>query len=128
LRFSEKNLDLFKIFEIFDYNNNYFNVECLHLQNFLNYYKYFKINVIKIPSEFISAKSLLRHKNIIQPDLNSIIDTLKKLSVTFSETLKILQIINTLPVSTASNEKFFSSLKRVKSYLRSSMGDKRLSV
>jgi len=30
-------------------------------------------------------------------------------------------------VSTASNERFFSSLKRVKSYLRSSMGDKRLS-
>ncbi|KAF0702456.1 zinc finger MYM-type protein 1-like, partial [Aphis craccivora] len=52
--------------------------------------------------------------------LNSIIDALKKLPAAFSETLKILQIINTLPVSTASNEIFFSSLKRI------SMGDKQL--
>lgn len=61
LRFSEKNQDLFNIFQIFDYNNNnYFNVECLHLQHFLNHYKYFKINVLKIISEFTSAKSLLQ--------------------------------------------------------------------
>ncbi|KAL4088553.1 hypothetical protein QTP88_023646 [Uroleucon formosanum] len=81
-------------------------------------------NVLKIPSEFISAKSLLQQKNIFQPNLNLIIDTLKKLPAEFSETLKIFQIINTLPVSTASNERFFSSLKRVKSYLRSSMGER----
>ncbi|KAL4090845.1 hypothetical protein QTP88_025611 [Uroleucon formosanum] len=84
-------------------------------------------NVLKIPSKFISTKSLLQQKNIFQPDLNLIIDTLKKLPAAFSETLKILQIINTLPVSTVSNERFFSSLKRVKSYIRSSMGDERLS-
>jgi len=29
----------------------------------------------------------------------------------------------TLPVSTASNERFFSSLKQIKSYLRLAMGD-----
>ncbi|KAL4126009.1 hypothetical protein QTP88_010241 [Uroleucon formosanum] len=93
---------------------------------FLNHYKYFKINVLKIPSEFISTKSLLQKKNIVQPDLNLIIDTPKKLPGAFSETLKILQNINTLntlPVS----ERLFSLLKRVKSYLRSSMGDERLS-
>lgn len=83
LRFSEKNQDLFNIFQIFDYNN-YFNAECLQLQNCLNHYKYFKINVLKIPSEFTSAKSLLQQNNIIQPDLNSIIDTLKKLPLTSS--------------------------------------------
>lgn len=34
----------------------------------------------------------------------------------------------TLPVSTASNERFFSSLKQIKSYLRLTMGDDRLNV
>lgn len=61
------------------------------------------------------------------PDLELIIDTLKKLPSAFSETLKILHLIKTLPVTTASNERFFSSLKRVKSYLRTTTGDERLS-
>ena len=32
----------------------------------------------------------------------------------------------TLPISNASNESFFSSLKRIKSYLKLTMGDDRL--
>lgn len=32
-----------------------------------------------------------------------------------------------MPVRTASNERFFSTLKRVKSYLRLTMGDNKLS-
>lgn len=52
---------------------------------------------------------------------------LSKLSSAFVGTLKILTIILTLPVSTAFNERFFSTLKRVKNYLRLTMGDKRLS-
>lgn len=128
MRFSEKNQNLFKIFQILDYNSaNYFNIECSYLKNFLNHYMYFNINELKLSSEFISAKSLLNHKNICQFNLNLITDTLKQLPEAFSETLKIIQIINTLPISTASNERFFSSLKRVKSYLRSSMCDERLS-
>lgn len=56
-----------------------------------------------------------------------IVDVLVELPNAFSETLTIMHIILTLPISTASNERFFSSLKRVKSYLRSSMGDDRTS-
>lgn len=52
---------------------------------------------------------------------------LSKLASAFVETLNILTIILTLPDSTASNERFFSTLKRVKNYLRLTMRDKRLS-
>jgi len=44
----------------------------------------------------------------------------------FPETTKILSIMLTLPVTTASNERFFSSLKRIKNFLRTSIGDERL--
>ena len=41
----------------------------------------------------------------------------------FSQLIKLFQIAATIPVSTASNERFFSVLKRVKTYLRTTMGD-----
>ena len=51
---------------------------------------------------------------------------LNTMSVAFSEVVKLFQIAATIPVSTASNERFFSVLKRVKTYLRTTMGDDRL--
>ncbi|CAI6369710.1 unnamed protein product [Macrosiphum euphorbiae] len=39
---------------------------------------------------------------------------------------KLLTIFVTLPVSTAQNERSFSSLKKIKTYLRNTMGQKRL--
>ncbi|CAI6376856.1 unnamed protein product [Macrosiphum euphorbiae] len=94
-RFSEKNQELFKIFQIFDYTSlYYFNPKCPSLEFFIDHYKYFEINKIKVKSEFSSAKALN---------------------------------FKTLPISTASNERFFSSMKNVKSYIRTSMGDERLS-
>lgn len=79
---------------------------------------------MKIPSEFQSAKILLETKNDI--DITTITNSLSKLPSAFSETLKVLSIILTLPCTTASNERVFSSLKRVKSFLRLSMNDDRL--
>ncbi|CAI6355579.1 unnamed protein product [Macrosiphum euphorbiae] len=115
-RFSEKNQELFKIFQIFDYTSlYYFNPKCPSLEFFIDHYKYFEINKIKVKSEFSSAKALLEHKHILRPDL------------AFLKTLKLMHIIKTLPISTASNERFFSSMKNVKSYIRTSMGDERLS-
>lgn len=47
-------------------------------------------------------------------------------SIYFPNIYKLLQILCTLPVTTASNERTFSSLKFLKNYLRSSMNDNRL--
>ncbi|XP_072391085.1 52 kDa repressor of the inhibitor of the protein kinase-like [Diabrotica undecimpunctata] len=44
----------------------------------------------------------------------------------FPTVRKLLQILATLPVSTATPERTFSSLKRLKTYLRNRMGDERL--
>lgn len=44
----------------------------------------------------------------------------------FSELCKFIQIMLTLPIPTAGNERFFSVLKQVKDYLRLTIGDDRL--
>ncbi|XP_026816181.1 52 kDa repressor of the inhibitor of the protein kinase-like [Rhopalosiphum maidis] len=44
----------------------------------------------------------------------------------YPSVFKLLQILATIPVSTASNERSFSNLKRIKTYLRNSMTEARL--
>lgn len=110
MQYSEKNKELFKIFEIFNYSSPYyFNAKYPYLEYFIEHYKCFQINKLNLASEFTSAKSLLKYKDIllVKPDLYSILNTLSLHSGDFIETLKILHIIITFPISTASNERFF---------------------
>lgn len=44
----------------------------------------------------------------------------------YPSVLKLFQILATLPVSTASNERTFSNLKRIKTYLRNTMTEVRI--
>ncbi|XP_016660865.1 52 kDa repressor of the inhibitor of the protein kinase-like [Acyrthosiphon pisum] len=44
----------------------------------------------------------------------------------YPDIYKLLQILATLPVSTASSERSFSSLKRIKTYLMNTISQKRL--
>lgn len=44
----------------------------------------------------------------------------------YSEVISLLKIFLTLLITTTSNERFFSVLKRVKNYLRSTTSDDRL--
>lgn len=61
-----------------------------------------------------------------QPPTNAF-DAYFKCSETQFPTVKtLLRILTTLPVTTATNERSFSSLKRLKSYLRNSMEESRL--
>ena len=50
------------------------------------------------------------------------------LQVTFSETVSLLNILITTPMTTAEAERCFSTLKRIKTFLRNSMGQERLNV
>ncbi|GBM37493.1 hypothetical protein AVEN_263163-1 [Araneus ventricosus] len=50
------------------------------------------------------------------------------LQTTFSETYKLLLIIVTIPKTTSEAERCFSTLKRVKTFLRSTMNGDRLSA
>jgi len=66
-RFSEKNQDIFRVFEIFDHSSpDFFNPKCSYLHSFINHSNYFEINISKILTEFPSAKSLLQSNKIIQ--------------------------------------------------------------
>ena len=51
-----------------------------------------------------------------------------KLDNIFSEIVKLAKIIITTPMSTADAERRFSSMKRIKSRLRSKMGNNRLNA
>lgn len=50
------------------------------------------------------------------------------LKTSFSETHKLLRIISTIPMTTAEAERFFSTLKRIKTFLRSTMGQERFTA
>ncbi|KAK0136743.1 Zinc finger MYM-type protein 1 [Merluccius polli] len=46
----------------------------------------------------------------------------------FSETLKLLRILITTPMTTAESERCFSTLKRIKTFLRNTMAQDRLNA
>lgn len=70
---------------------------------------------------------MLQINKIIQLNFDSIVSSLSQLPAAYSETLKIISILNILPINNASNERFLSSLKNVKTFVRTTMGDNRLS-
>lgn len=61
-----------------------------------------------LSSEFSSIQALLKEKEI-NPNIITLTEILSELPSAFVETLKILTIFLTLPVNTASNERFFST-------------------
>ncbi|KAL4088993.1 hypothetical protein QTP88_024071 [Uroleucon formosanum] len=103
-RFS-KNEQVFDIFNVFDYTNaDFLNAECVAVNKFLDHYKGFKINSLSLPSEFSSIKAKLELENMSQFKLELIFNIVLNLPFAFPETIKILSIMLTLPVTTASNE------------------------
>ena len=48
------------------------------------------------------------------------------LTNTFNETAKLLKILITIPMTSVEAERTFSTLKRIKTYLRNTMGQSRL--
>jgi len=60
-------------------------------------------------------------------DIFAFRDILSSSSDAFTDLPKLVDVVLTLPVTTASNERMFSTLDRVNNYLRNSCGNKRLS-
>uniref|UniRef100_A0A2S2QQJ5 HAT C-terminal dimerisation domain-containing protein n=1 Tax=Sipha flava TaxID=143950 RepID=A0A2S2QQJ5_9HEMI len=121
------NDQVFDIFNVFDYTNaDFLHAECGTINKFLYHYKSFQINTLNLSSEFSSIKATLELENNSQFKLELILNIVLNLPYAFPETTKILSIMLTLPVTTASNERFFSSLEGIKNFLRTSIGDERL--
>lgn len=76
--------------------------------------------------ELAHAKAVLRD---VAPNANTMLDVvnaLRPLKAAFPRVLHLYQLALTLPVSTASCERSFSCIKRVKTYSRTSMTEARL--
>lgn len=79
-----------------------------------------ELTVIYETEEFKSVSGLLQLYDFISQN--------SELSETFSETIKLLKILITIPMSSAEAERCFSTLKRIKTFLRNTMGQERLSA
>ena len=87
----------------------------------------------KLPSEDSIKLELLHAEVIIRqanPGVKSnyeAIQVFTRLRAAFPGLLQLLNIVQTMAITTAPCERSFSSLKRIKTYLQSTMGDDRLS-
>lgn len=94
-----------------------------NLQN--SYPGFFDISVLKTELKVVFKDNNFKSKKNIQEIVKFLIET--ELEMPFSEFFKLLKLMLTFPVSTASVEKSFSCLKRIKTFLRNRCSQLRLS-
>jgi hypothetical protein len=122
-RFSELNLSLLQSLEALTANSDSF-LDLSILKPFLNHYN---ISENAIKSEVSTAKIFLQEQNHPNSSsLHEVYQQLSKVPQCFPTVVKCYQIAMTIGVSSASAERSFSSLKKVKNYLRSTMTQERL--
>ena len=100
-----------------------------------------KIEAIAELFQFYASDPLLSDLSTVKGELKLFHQRLSRLSnlprnavdalavcdkVFYPNVFRLLQLLATLPVSSASNERSFSTLKRIKTYLRNSVGEVRL--
>ena len=93
----------------------------------INHYPYCGVDIIIVESQLEAAKQFLQQLSVQPTNMYEVYDALCHLPAAYSEIIKVLNLILTLPVTTATNERIFSNLKRVKTYLRTKCGNERLS-
>ena len=87
------------------------------------------IDCYSLDCESLKMESALAKCTLVSKTMESVADVFKELSPlkeAFPTLLKLLQIALTICVSSASCERSFSALKRIKTYLRSTMYEGRL--
>lgn len=90
-----------------------------------SYPGFFDISGLKTELKVVFKDSNFKSKKNIQEIVQFLIET--ELETSFSEFFKLLKLMLTFPVSTASVERSFSCLKRIKTFLRNRCSQSRLS-
>ena len=96
----------------------------LEIDHLLPAVAFYKLNKDSLSMECVIAKRTLKDKDITT--INDVLLEIVPLREAFPVLVKLLQIALTIVVSTAECERSFSTLKRTKTYLRSTMSERRL--
>lgn len=118
--FTDKNQEIMKAIHACQPISNNF-LDMTELQPIADTYG---LNHDYLISETMIAKRVLKDKEL--EDISDVVVELIPLKEAFPCLLQLLQISMTISVSTAKCERSFSTLKRIKSYLRSTMSEQRL--
>ena len=119
-RFDDKNIDIMKSIQACSPQSSTF-LEPDHLQGLVDCYG--------LDAEAIRIESRLAKQTLVKTSMETTADVFEEvfpLRQAFPTLLKLVQIALTICASTASCERSFSALKRIKTYLRSSMHEARL--
>jgi len=87
----------------------------------------YSISENDLKHETLLAKNLLRKESQLPASLEQFISFIAPYKGAFDCLYKLLMILITLPVNSASCERIFSKMKLVKTFLRNSMTSERLS-
>ena len=125
----------------FKFTNHLIASKLFTSENFLHFTKNFPLAYLESTIEsypFLNKASLQTELKIIydRPDFRSMSGALvflkfiieNSLQDVFTQTYILLQILVTMPMTTAEAERCFSTLKRIKTFLRSTMKEERLSA
>jgi hypothetical protein len=88
-------------------------------------YAHLKFDMTLFAAEVTIARELMRKK--IPRSSDEVIKHIMDVKEAFPNLCLFCNLVKTLPVASASAERSFSTMKRVKTYLRSSTSDSRLS-
>jgi len=90
-----------------------------------NMFAYLGLNVDNLKAQ-VSVASNMFQVAVQVSNPHDVLVELLKMKEAFPDLLLFSQIVLTVPIASASAERSFSTMKRVKTYLRSTMADQRL--
>ncbi|CAI6344082.1 unnamed protein product [Macrosiphum euphorbiae] len=104
--------------------DNFFSLDFEESQYFINHYKdLLNIEIKSLMAEMIVAQNSLKTLNQ-KFDIQDLKKSVEK--HVYPNLYKLLQVALTLPISSATCERSFSALRKIKTWLRVSMGQERL--
>lgn len=118
-RFAEKNLDHMRAIQACSPSSDF-----LQPNSILTLAESYGLDVDSLTVECSLARQTLLGKDL--ESISNVLLELSSLRLAFPSLIKLLQIALSIVVSTAHCERSFSALKRIKTYLRSTMTEQRL--